>query len=282
MEAICISNTEEIVKTLKSDGIVKFKNLLTESELSELRRHAFSLLSSEGRDARNPIIADRHAKFISHTMLVENAILAYTNPNVLKIAKNFCGDVVHLSNHRIFQNVTTKGKPQHWHKDNKMDFIENGQHVTKMVSDDMGLIMMYYLEDVVEGGTEFILGSQNSLNDNESFSDAEVRKLGKLYSANGSKAGEGILYDYRMIHRAGPAYTSGHSRLSIFAQMSPPKMPSGEPIAVRTSDIGNLTNDAAYFLNIGTPSTAPNWPSGTNRKIPFLKKVNNKLKSILQ
>ena len=248
MEAIDIFETKKILDALKSEGIVKFRGLLSHSDLDKMRKHSFELLSYENGDSRNAIISSGSSNFISHTFLVNNAISAYTNQHLLQIARDFCEDDVHLSNHRIFQNVTTKKSPQHWHKDNKMDFFENDKHITKMVSDDKGLIMMYYLEDVNEGGTEFILGSQSLLNEVESFDDLEVRKLGNLFSANGSKAGEGILYDYRMIHRAGPVYTNGHSRLSLFSQMSPSKMPTGEPIVVRTSDIGNLSEEALNFF----------------------------------
>ena len=278
MEAISITEEDRILEILNSEGLVKFKNILSEVEFNTMKDDVLRLLSPATQDARNCILPSESANFIGHTMFVKNAIKAYTNKNVLNIGEQFCNSKVHLANHRIYQNIATKKEPQHWHKDNKVDFMKDGKLITDMVSDDKGLIMIYYLEDVNEGGTEFIMGSQDKLNTKESFSDSEVRKLGSVISMNGSKAGEGVLYDYRMIHRAGPTYKSGHSRLSLFSQMSSNKMPAGEPIALRTSDLGHLSEQAEAFLNYGVQSTSANWPLIRVGKKSIFKRIIQKVK----
>ena len=159
MEAICVTEEDRILDRLNSQGIVKFKNILSETDINSMRNDAFRLLSPSSKDPRNFIIQTQQANFIAHTMFVKNAIKAYTNIHVLNIAERFSLSKVHLSNHRIFQNVTTKKEPQHWHKDNEIDFMENDELVIKMEIDNKGLVMLYYLEDVKEGGTEFILGN---------------------------------------------------------------------------------------------------------------------------
>ena len=283
MEAISITEEDRIIEILNSNGIVKFNNILSEVDVNLMKDDVLRLLSPATGDSRNCIIPSEGANFIGHTMFVKNAIKAYTNQHVISIGEKFCNSKIHLANHRIYQNIETKKEPQHWHKDNKVDIIKDGKLITDMVSNDKGLIMIYYLEDVNEGGTEFILGSQEKLNNTESFSDLEVRKLGDFFSMNGSKAGEGVLYDYRMIHRAGPTYKSGHSRLSLFSQMSSNKMPAGEPIAVRTSDLGHLSEEAMAFLNYGVQPTSANWPliRVGNQSIfkRFIQKVKRSLKS---
>ena len=278
MEAISITEEDRILEILNSDGLVKFKDILSEADVNSMKDDVLRLLSPATKDARNCIIASESANFIGHTMFVKNAIKAYTNQHVLSIGEKFCNNQIHLANHRIYQNIKTKKEPQHWHKDNKVDFIKDGKLITDMISDDKGLIMIYYLEDVNEGGTEFILGSQDKFNIQQSFSDSEVRKLGDVFSMNGSKAGEGVLYDYRMIHRAGPVYKSGHSRLSLFSQMSSSKMPAGEPIAVRTSDLGHLSEQAEAFLNYGVQSTSANWPLIRVGKKSIFKRIIQKVK----
>jgi hypothetical protein len=78
---------------------------------------------------------------------------------------------------------------------------------------------------------------------------------------NNSPRGTFIAYDYGLIHRAKP-YRGGRVRTSMFGQLSPSKMPTGEPILLNTRDLLNLTSKQKQVLNFGGIPTTLNWPIG--------------------
>lgn len=269
-----INNIDYCLDTLNNEGIVvvDFGN---KEKINETYNSAKAIFENQN-NLRNPVISSGLADYIGHTFMVDGAIDLYLNENILEIAERYTGAKMHLSNHRIFRNKSSLRGAQAWHKDNKMDFLDEfGAHRTVVIENDRGLIMMFYLSDVEEGGTEFILGSHKKENDREVFPEERVLGLGERFVANGFEAGTVILYDYRMIHRASPVKNLSHERISLFAQISPENMPAGEPILLPSSKVGALSSRQANLLNFNTPPTAPNWPlessSATSRFINIVK-----------
>ncbi|MDA8602535.1 phytanoyl-CoA dioxygenase family protein [Gammaproteobacteria bacterium] len=246
-----------------------------------LSKASAAIFESSVNALRNPIIKSGLSDFIGHTFLVEGAVEVCTDERILDIAEEYCGSPVHLSNHRVYQNRSAIRGTQSWHKDNKLDFIDenSGEHVTQIVEEDKGLIMILYLSDVDVGGTEFILGSHDIENSREVFGDEEAHRIGPRIVADGLKSGSAILYDYRMIHRASSVRRTSHRRTSLFAQMSPNSMPAGEPIFLPSYKIDCLSSRQKAFLCCSNPPSAPNWPIDNT---PAISRIKTALKAILR
>ena len=60
---------------------------------------------------------------------------------------------------------------------------------------------------------------------------------------NNRPKGTFIAYDYATIHRAKP-YNGGQVRTSMFGQLSPSRMPVGEPILLNTRDLNGPNKEA--------------------------------------
>lgn len=268
-----IESTTDIVSEINQNGMCLVRDLIPQEQLKDLRSYLKKRfrLSNAAR-FRNGFIRSGNHKFLSYTMLAPHALSIYANKHLIRAATAYCGDC-HVSNHRIFQNLEILpllGRPMHWHKDNKIDFIdEHGAHQTRMIEDDKGLIMIMYLSDVKVGGTQFIPSSHLYRNESESFRPGEVLESDCI-TLNHVKAGTAVLYDYRLIHRAQPFYRRKHRRLALFSQMSPRFMPKGEPVAVSVDDLFRLDEMQRSFLGFNSQHpTAPNWPIDGKRSFSY-------------
>ena len=259
-----IDATSDILAALNERGICLVDNIIPQDALITLRDYLqIRFRSASGAIYRNSFIKSGSHKFLSYTMLAPHAISIYANKHLISLANAYCGEC-HLSNHRIFQNLEILpvfGKPMHWHKDNKIDFVDgDGIHKTQMIEDDKGLIMIMYITDIHKGGTQFLSGSHLYHNGQESFNFSETSGF-ECITLNGIKAGTAVLYDYRTIHRAQPFHRRKHRRIALFSQMSPSFMPKGEPIAALVDELYRLEESQRSFLGFNSQfPTAPNWP----------------------
>jgi hypothetical protein len=78
---------------------------------------------------------------------------------------------------------------------------------------------------------------------------------------NDCPKGTFVAYDYATIHRAKP-YEGGKVRTSMFGQLSPSRMPTGEPILLNVRDLLSLTDKQKKVLNFGNEPSTLNWPIG--------------------
>jgi hypothetical protein len=261
-----LSDSSGILESLNLNGIAVINDIIPHSEMRFLANRVSDIFSSPLGTHRNGYIRSGNNKFISYSMLLPHSLAIYANEELLKIADSYCGSFSHLSNHRIYQNLCQTRfltKPMKWHKDNKLDYInQQGNHITTMVQHDKGLILILYLSDTTKGGTQFKLDTHSYRNDIECFEEKSISQF-QTYTANNLPIGTGILYDYRMIHRAQPTYSRNHQRISLFAQYSPCHMPNGEPIHIGSSVVKSLSDRQRRLLNIDSENglpTAPNWP----------------------
>ena len=152
-----------------------------------------------------------------------------------------------------------------WHLDNKIDTydFENNCFVQEVVPDDKGLIFLMYLSDVEDGGVQLVKGSHkwSRNHDCEGFDHMENDFHKEIVTFNNRPKGTFIAYDYATIHRAKP-YNGGQVRTSMFGQLSPSRMPVGEPILLNTRDLNGLTKKQKEVLNFGQEPSTLNWPIG--------------------
>ena len=67
----------------------------------------------------------------------------------------------------------------------------------------------------------------------------------------------------------------------MFGQLSPSRMPAGEPILLNVRDLNHLTQKQKQVLNFGNTPTTLNWPIGTleeflptvKEEVSFIKKL---------
>lgn len=247
---IDIRDIETIQTLLDTQGFCIISGLLPQHEMEELAASTRQHFNRRKFSRRNGVISHGRHRFIANTMFIKNALKLYTNPSLIEIADGYCGSKSHLSNHRIYRNLSSFTSKMVWHKDNKSDsFDSKGNLKSQMESSDKGLILILYLSDVKDGGLQFVPGTQKSWNEKETFANSAI-PTSDIINFNDVPCGTGILYDYRIIHRAQPVRRPGHKRDSLFAQMSPEWMPIGEPIALIASDVAELDESARRFLGM--------------------------------
>ena len=275
-DVLPVSAHTDVLGQLQHSGFCLVNNILSSDQLQALHDGVNQVFSSGGTRYRNSFVRQGQHRFLSFTHLAPHALKIYSNQHLIDLADSYCGSPSHLSNHRIYQNLPVRSKRHSmaWHKDNKLDFIaEDGRFVTRMCEEDMGLILIMYLSDVSDGGLQLIPGTHLYMNSQEVFPD--VPPGFRVFTANNLKAGTGILYDYRIIHRAQPVAARSHTRISLFAQMSPDHMPSGEPIVVNSYEFEQLNSRQKSFLGAGRAPSSVHWPQDSELplcelKAPFL------------
>jgi len=258
---IPISCESEVLASLNNYGFCLVNDLASECIISHVLEQSSIIFSAPQGSLRNSFVRNGSHRYISFTLLVEGTIPILTNSHLLEIARNYCGSKVHLSNHRIYQNLptTTKDSPMNWHKDNKLDYFDaNSEIQSKMVPDDKGLIIILFLNDVKAGGTQLALNTHEYMNSQEVF--LNLPQGVEIFTANNLKAGTALLYDYRIIHRAQPVSDPLYNRISLFGQLSSEAMPKGEPIVMNSHSLKCLTEIQQYFLNTSYSPSCDNWP----------------------
>ena len=200
-----------------------------------------------------------------HLSYGKEIIDVYTNSTLIELAETYANDQVHLSNYRIYSTYPSDDFKMWWHLDNKIDTYDfnNRCFVQKVVPDDKGLIFIMYLSDVEDGGVQLVKGSHKWSRDYEceGFDHMEEDFKQEIVTFNNCPKGTFVAYDYATIHRAKP-YKGGKVRTSMFGQLSPSRMPSGEPILLNVRDLPSLTDKQKQVLNFGNEPSTLNWPIG--------------------
>jgi len=258
---------EERLKEIGTVGFTVLENVFPDSLLEKVNQCIEDPMTHPMINGRKGYVKKGHIRYLYAALSWAKEIISiYTHPDIIRLADAYAGDVVHLSNYRIYRTFPSWYERMQWHVDNKIDIAgeEKGKYATHMTTEDKGLIMIMYLSDVHDGGLQIVKGSHQWAfkEEKENWDDREQKFKKDIVTFNDRKRGTIILYDYRCIHRSKP-YRGGSIRTSLFGQYTPSALPVGEPILLSTEDTGDLTDTQKRVLNFGKTPTYENWPIGS-------------------
>ncbi len=278
---------KSLLSDLEVNGYVNLTGLINSQVIETINNKIEYAMSQPHANGQRGYIKDGCQKYLADTISYGREIIdVYTNPTLIELAEEYAKDFVHLSNYRIYSTLPSKDFKMWWHLDNKIDTFDykNKVFVQNITPNNKGLIFLMYLSDVDDGGVQLVRGSHiwSKNYQTEGFDHMEDEFRSEIVTFNNSPKGTFIAYDYALIHRAKP-YTGGQVRTSMFGQLSPSTIPTGEPILLNTRDIPYLTDKQKQVLNFGKNPSTLNWPIGQidafNEKTPSENNLLNKIKS---
>lgn len=257
----------KLLKQLDEKGYCEIPFPLKPEILNEIKKISKQGLSKPMINGQMGYVSFSGYKYLFQTLSWSKHIIDFlTHPGLIEVIEEFTEDKVHISNYRIYSSNSSKSKKMGWHTDNKIDFYdEDGNFITKTIKEDKGIILISYLSDVIDGGTQIIEGSHKWAGDKEYWSSDEVESKykDKIITFNNRKAGTTIIYDYRCVHRAKPYENKlKEDRISAFCQYSRSSLPVGEPILLPTEFVDELTSEQKRLLNFNKKPSTLNWPIG--------------------
>jgi hypothetical protein len=279
---------KSLLSELEMNGFVNLTGLITDDTIETINGKTEFAMSQPHTNGQRGYIKDGCQRYLADTISYGKEIIdVYTNPTLIDLAEAYAKDKIHLSNYRIYSTFPSKDFKMWWHLDNKIDTydFENRVFVQNVIPDNKGLIFLMYLSDVEDGGVQLVRGSHKWSRDykTEGFDHMEAEFSNDIITFNNAPRGTFIAYDYALIHRAKP-YTGGRVRTSMFGQLSPADIPTGEPILLNSRDIPSLTEKQKQVLNFGKESSTLNWPIGEIdafvEQNPSSKSLKDKIKSL--
>jgi len=254
------------IEKINEDGYVDLTGLISSEIINQINEKISLPMSQPHVNGQRGYIGCGCQRYLADTMSYGKEVIdVYTNEFLIKLAETYAQDKIHLSNYRIYSTYPSEDFKMWWHLDNKIDTydFENKVFVQKVVPDDKGIIFLMYLSDVEDGGVQVVKGSHKWSGDyeREDFDHMEKEFSDDIVTFNNSPKGTFVAYDYGLIHRAKP-YNGGKVRTSMFGQLSPSRMPAGEPILLNVRDISELSEKQKQVLNFGKNPTTLNWPIG--------------------
>jgi len=257
---------KKLIQKLNEDGYVDLSGLISPELIDTINEKISLPMSQPHLNGQRGYIGCGCQRYLADTMSYGKEIIdVYTNDFLIKLAETYAQDNVHLSNYRIYSTYPSEDFKMWWHLDNKIDTydFEKKVFVQTVVPDDKGIIFLMYLSDVEDGGVQVVKGSHKWSSDyeREDFDHMENEFSNEIVTFNNRPKGTFVAYDYGLIHRAKP-YQGGKVRTSMFGQLSPSRMPTGEPILLNSRDLLDLTPKQQQVLNFGQEATTLNWPIG--------------------
>jgi hypothetical protein len=255
------------IEKINEDGYVDLTGLISTEMVDQINEKISLPMSQPHSNGQRGYIGCGCQRYLADTMSYGKEVIdVYTNEFLIEFAETYAQDKVHLSNYRIYSTYPSKDFKMWWHLDNKIDTYDSEKKVfvQKVVPDDKGIIFLMYLSDVEDGGVQVVKGSHKWSGDyeREDFDHMEKEFSDDIMTFNNSPKGTFVAYDYGLIHRAKP-YNGGKVRTSMFGQLSPSRMPTGEPILLNVRDLNHLTEKQKQVLNFGNEPTTLNWPIGS-------------------
>ena len=282
-------NPVEILSLISEDGYADLTGLISDQQIDTINDKIKFAMDQPHSNGQRGYVKQGCQRYLADTLSYGKEIIdVYTNPTLIEIAEKYAEDLVHLSNYRIYSTYPSEDFKMWWHLDNKIDTydFEKKTFIQQVVPDDKGLIFLMYLTDVVDGGVQLVKGSHkwSRKHDQESFDHMEDEFMDDIVTFNNCPKGTFVVYDYATIHRAKP-YNGGQVRTSMFGQLSPSRMPAGEPILLNVRDICELSKKQEQVLNFGKNPTTLNWPIGDinafyqpeQEGLSFWSKIKNKV-----
>lgn len=257
---------KSLLVELEVNGYANLTGIIDNNIIDLINSKTKVAMSQPHSNGQRGYIKDGCQRYLADTLSYGKEIIdVYTNPLLIDLAESYSKDSIHLSNYRIYSTYPSVDFKMWWHLDNKIDTydFDNKCFIQKVIPDNKGLIFIMYLSDVKDGGVQLVRGSHkwSSNYSIEGFDHMEKDFAKDIVTFNNSPRGTFIVYDYALIHRAKP-YTGGKVRTSMFGQLSPSTIPTGEPILLNTRDISNLTQKQKQVLNFGKEPSTLNWPIG--------------------
>ena len=257
---------KELIQKLNEDGYVDLSGLISSEMIDTINKKIALPMTQPHLNGQRGYIGCGCQRYLADTLSYGKEIIdVYTNDFLIELAETYAQDKVHLSNYRIYSTYPSEDFKMWWHLDNKIDTydFEKKVFVQTVVPDDKGIIFLMYLSDVEDGGVQVVKGSHKWSSDyeREDFDHMENEFSNDIVTFNNRPKGTFVAYDYGLIHRAKP-YSGGKIRTSMFGQLSPSRMPTGEPILLNTRDLLGLTPKQQQVLNFGRKATTLNWPIG--------------------
>ena len=254
-------------QNLETDGFVDLTGLIDNKQIETINKRIELAMNQPHANGQRGYVKQGCQRYLADTLSYGKEIIdTYTNNTLIELAENYSQDVVHLSNYRIYSTYPSDDFKMWWHLDNKIDTydFESKRFIQQVVPDDKGLIFLMYLSDVEDGGVQLVKGSHKWSRDYdcEGFDHMEEDFKNEVVTFNDCPKGTFVAYDYATIHRAKP-YNGGKVRTSMFGQLSPSRMPAGEPILLNARDLNDLSEKQKQVLNFGNEPTTLNWPIGT-------------------
>ena len=254
------------IEKIQEDGFVDLSGLISTEMVDQINEKISLPMSQPHVNGQRGYIGCGCQRYLADTMSYGKEIInVYTDDFLIELAETYAQDKVHLSNYRIYSTYPSEDFKMWWHLDNEIDTydFENKVFVQTVVPDDKGIIFIMYLSDVEDGGVQVVKGSHkwSSGYEREDFDHMEKEFADYVVTFNNCPKGTFVAYDYGLIHRAKP-YNGGKVRTSMFGQLSPSRMPTGEPILLNSRDLLDLTPKQQQVLNFGQNATTLNWPIG--------------------
>ena len=282
-------NVDSILNLISEEGYADLTGIISDQQIDTINEKIKFAMDQPHSNGQRGYVKQGCQRYLADTLSYGKEIIdVYTNPTLIEIAEKYAKDLVHLSNYRIYSTYPSEDFKMWWHLDNKIDTydFEKKTFIQQVVPDDKGLIFLMYLTDVVDGGVQLVKGSHkwSRKYNKESFDHMEDEFLNDIVTFNNCPKGTFVVYDYATIHRAKP-YNGGQVRTSMFGQLSPSRMPAGEPILLNVRDISKLSEKQKQVLNFGKNPTTMNWPIGDinafyqpeNEDLSFWSKIKNKV-----
>ncbi len=270
---------------LETDGFVDLTGLIDDQNIEAINNSIELAMNQPHANGQRGYVKQGCQRYLADTLSYGKEVIdVYTNNTLIDLAEKYSNDKVHLSNYRIYSTYPSDDFKMWWHLDNKIDTydFDNKCFIQKVVPEDKGLIFLMYLSDVEDGGVQLVKGSHKWSRDYdcEGFDHMEEDFKNEIVTFNDRPKGTFVAYDYATIHRAKP-YNGGQVRTSMFGQLSPSRMPAGEPILLNVRDLNHLTKKQKQVLNFGNEPTTLNWPIGTleeflppvKEEVSFIKKL---------
>lgn len=254
------------IEKINADGYIDLSGLISTEMVDHINEKISLPMSQPHINGQRGYIGCGCQRYLADTLSYGKEIInVYTNDFLIELTETYAKDEVHLSNYRIYSTYPSEDFKMWWHIDNKIDTydFERKSFVQQVVPDDKGIIFIMYLSDVEDGGVQVVKGSHKWSRDHEreDFDHLENEFAKDIVTFNNCPKGTFIAYDYGLIHRAKP-YKGGKIRTSMFGQLSPSRMPTGEPILLNTRDMLNLTQKQKQVFNFGKEASTLNWPIG--------------------
>lgn len=247
---------DEILSRAETEGYCVVPAFMSRETLQRFMPEVYRRFERQSFNGTIGHVRYGQQKYLQHTLAVHEEILKlYLHPVLVECSERYIGSDVHLQDYRIYQNLS--GSVMAWHVDNKQTL----EDLSSRMLENKGLIAIVYLEDVNRGPFEFVRCSHHwAWKENRETWDERFEAFRKdVVTFNHQPASTLILYDFRGIHRAQP-FSKGSPRTAMFAQYAGVDWPTGEPIFLEASMLGNLSSKDTCVLRFGRQASSPTWP----------------------
>ena len=208
-------NLDEALEKLKFNGIYEIENFISDDlcelykeKLFKCPKHVFDTVPFKNASQwRNKGVVYNAHPFLAVPELAEVIL----KEDLIQVGEKFFNKKLFLINTFGYQIENAKAKMFPWH-------IDNYDVIDRKKNDSCGLVFLLHLDTVNEGGTEFLLGSDEFSNKSEkiNFENNELGAFESFYSL--PIQGKLVIARSDLIHRGAtsiPDITKPYKRATI-------------------------------------------------------------------